>query len=267
MRAAGLITALCLASSLSAQRGWWRRAPRYAPDDRREEAFAFCRLEYERVRYEAGGQGWRTDYPLAEINLMTRLAELTSVGIGRDTTGEPVYWVVHATDTALFNCPFLMASDVGTMGLRPDEAGALRTYLLKGGFLWVDDFWGTAAWRHWEEEIAKVLPPSDYPIADVAPGDPLFSALYSISAVPQITSIQFWRRWGGTTTSERGSDSAVPHLRAIRDSAGRIMVVMTHNTDIADAWEREGEDEAFFFEFAHDGYAVGFNVVLHAMSH
>jgi hypothetical protein len=85
--------------------------------------------------------------------------------------------------------------------------------------------------------------------------------------VPQITSLQNWRRSGGTSTSERGYDSAIPHLRAIRDSRGRIMVVMSHNTDIADAWEREGEDEEFFSRFSVDGYAVGINVVLYSMSH
>ena len=97
--------------------------------------------------------------------------------------------------------------------------------------------------------------------------DALFRSLYNVARIPQITSIQFWRRVGGSTTSERGDDSREPHLRAIRDGDGRIMVVMTHNTDIADAWEREAEDRAFFDRFSPDGYAVGINVLLHAMSH
>lgn len=72
---------------------------------------------------------------------------------------------------------------------------------------------------------------------------------------------------GGRTTSERGADSQDVHFRTIRDKGGRMMVVMTHNTDIADAWEREGEDPAFFYRFSPDGYALGVNVVLHAMTH
>ena len=88
-----------------------------------------------------------------------------------------------------------------------------------------------------------------------------------VPEVPQITSIQFWRQSGGSTTSERGSESAEPHLRAIRDPNGRIMVLMTHNTDIADAWEREGEEYEFFYRFAQVGYALGINVLLHAMTH
>jgi len=84
--------------------------------------------------------------------------------------------------------------------------------------------------------------------------------------VPQVPSIQHWRRSGGGT-SERGSDSAVPHLRAIRDAQGRIVVLMSHNTDIADGWEREGEDEEFFFEFSPKAYALGINIILYALTH
>jgi hypothetical protein len=267
LRMAGaLALGIVAATALSAQ-DWWRGPePRFAPERKPDRAFSFCRLYYDRVRREAGGQGWRTDYPQADINLMIRLADLTKVGISRDSFDVPNHYVVRLTDRALYNCPFVMAADVGTMGLSPEEAEGLRTWLLKGGFLWVDDFWGEAAWEHWTREIAQVLPPDDYPIHDLPLDDAIFSTLYHVERVPQITSIQFWRRYGGTTTSER-YDSDVPHARAIRDAAGRIMVLMTHNTDIADAWEREGEDEAFFFQFAHDGYAVGINVVLHAMTH
>jgi hypothetical protein len=264
----GALAVVALVSSVAAQDRWqWRvREPRLPPPTPTDRAFTFCRVMYDRVRREPGGQGWWTDYPQADINLMARLADLTKVGISRDQNGEPNHYTVPLTDPALFTCPFVMAADVGTMGLSPEEAAWLRTYLLKGGFLWVDDFWGEAAWEHWSREIAKVLPPDEYPIRDIPLEDPIFSALYNVERVPQITSIQFWRTWGGTTTSER-YDSEVPHARAIRDAAGRILILMTHNTDIADAWEREGEDEAFFFQFAHDGYAVGINVVLHAMTH
>jgi len=84
--------------------------------------------------------------------------------------------------------------------------------------------------------------------------------------VPQIPSIQFWRRSGGAT-SERGAESAEPHLRAIRDEHGRILVLMSHNTDIADGWEREGEDDAFFFAFSGDAYALGINIAMWALTH
>jgi hypothetical protein len=244
-----------------------RFAPRFAPPSMPDGNFTFCRAMYERVRNEPMGMGWVTDYPYAEINLMTRLSELTRTAISRDERGQPNHWVVRLTDPALFNCPFLMASDAGTIGLSPEERESLRRYLLKGGFLWVDDFWGTAAWEHWSAEIARVLPPSDYPILEVPCDDPVLRTQLTVDQVPQITNIQFWRSVGGTTTSERGSDSLEAHFRVIRDKQGRIMVVMTHNTDIADSWEREGEDPAFFRQFSPAGYAFGINVLLHAMTH
>ena len=240
-----------------------RLAPPHMPDG----GFVICRLAYRSVRSEPMGIGWQTDYPFAEINLTTRLSELTRTRVSLDGTGRPNHFVVRLTDEALFNCPLMLASDVGTLGFRPEELDRLRAYLLKGGFLWVDDFWGSLAWRQWAGEIARVLPPSEYPIVDVPPGDPMLRSMFEVKEVPQITNIQFWRGVGGHTTSERGTDSDEVHLRAIRDGRGRIMVLMTHNTDVADSWEREGEDPAFFYQFSPNGYALGINVLVHAMTH
>jgi len=244
-----------------------RVPPRFRPADHVDRAFSFCRLMYESVRSEPAGSGWRTDYPYADINFMIRASELTKAHVSINRKGDPNHWVVRLTDDALFDCPFVMTSDVGTIGLAADEVARLREYLLKGGFLWVDDFWGTAAWEQWTQEIAKVLPPSEYPIIDAPLDHVLFKTLFNVEKVPQITNIGFWRRTRGRETSERGDDSREAHFRAIRDSHGRIMVVMTHNTDVADSWEREGEDAAFFYQFSPNGYALGINVLLYAMTH
>ena len=95
---------------------------------------------------------------------------------------------------------------------------------------------------------------------------PIFYGLSAAVEVPQIPSIQHCRRSGGTT-SERGYLSADVHFRAVADEAGRLMIVMFYNTDIADGWEREGEDVEFFHRSSIDAYAVGFDVLLYAMSH
>jgi hypothetical protein len=271
LRRLAVATALVGGLSAFAHAQWGVRegsfAPRFAPPAMPDGGLTFCRLMYARVRSEPLGMGWMTDYPYAEINLLTRLSELTKTAISRDERREPNHWVVRLTDDALFNCPITLASDVGTMGLTPPERERLRLYLLKGGFLWVDDFWGTEAWEHWSSEVAAVLPPAEYPIQEVPCDDPVFRTQLTLDHVPQITSIQFWRGVGGTTTSERGTDSQDAHLRVIRDSHGRIMVLMTHNTDVADSWEREGEDPAFFRQFSPSGYALGINVVLHTLTH
>jgi hypothetical protein len=242
-------------------------APRFAPEHMPDSSFVVCRLAYRSVRIEAMGIGWMTDYPYAEVNLTTRLSELTKTRVSRDGEGHPNFFVVRATDPALFNCPMLVASDVGTLGFREEEIEPLRNYFLKGGFLWVDDFWGQLAWHQWSTEIGKVLPADQYPILDVPSDDPMLRSQFELLKVPQITNIQFWRSVGGRTTSERGAETADAHLRAIRDSHGRIMVVMTHNTDVADSWEREGEDPAFFYQFSPNGYALGIDVLLHVMTH
>ncbi len=229
-------------------------------------AFTFCRVAYRQVRREPMGQGWRTDYPDADRNLMLRLSQLTTTPIRTTRQGRPDHIIVQLTDDEIFQCPFVFMSDVGTMALDSEEAERLRKYLLRGGFLWVDDFWGEYAWDRWVEEITKALPPGEYPIEDLPAGHMIFNALYNVYDVPQVPSIQYWRRSGGGT-SERGSGSAVPHLRSIRDQNGRIIVLMSHNTDIADGWEREGEDEAFFFQFSPKAYALGINIILYALTH
>jgi hypothetical protein len=240
-------------------RGGVRMAPPVMPDD----DFAVCRIMYESVRSEPEGAGWRTDYPLGESNLMIRFAELTRTRISTDAGKQPNHWVVRLTDDTLFNCPYTVASDVGTMGLSDREAAKLREYLLKGGFLWVDDFWGTTAWQHWSAVLSEVLP--GRPIEDVPLTDPIFSSQFVVKKVPQVPRYPFWAATGGT--SERGADSAEVHFRAVRDDAGRIVVLMSHNTDIADSWEREGEEPEYFRQFSIDGYALGVNVLLHALTH
>ena len=128
------------------------------------------------------------------------------------------------------------------------------------------DFWGGWEWDQWASQIAKVLPASEYPIVDLPLEHELFRTMFNIWEIPQIANIRFWLNSGGQT-SERGADSATPHFRVIFDRHGRVMVAMTHNTDIQDAWEREGEDAGYFESFAPDGYSLGINVLVYAMTH
>ena len=237
------------------------------PQDLPDRNLAGCHILYTSVRREAMGAGWHTDYPWAQRHLLLRLSELTKTRVSWLSHDVPHVWLVRLTDDALFNCPFLMASDVGTIGLSREEAVRLRMYLEKGGFLWVDDFWGEAAWNQWTRELAKAMPPDQYPIEEVPLSDPLFHTMLEVKKIPQVTNIRFWRSTGGRTTSERGAETATPHLRAIRDKHRNIIAVMTFNTDVSDSWEREGEDLEFFYQFSPYGYALGIDVLLYAMTH
>jgi hypothetical protein len=227
--------------------------------------FNFCRLMYTSVVREEGGMGWGTDYPGADQNLSIRLSELTKTAVSRGADGEPNHVVVRATDPLLFQCPWVQMSDAGTAGFTDEEIARLREYLLKGGFLWADDFWGDEALEHLSAELSKILPTDDYPVRDIPLTHAMYRTMFQVVKLPQIPSIRIWRPY--RVTSERGAATEVVHFRGIADAKGRLMVLMTHNTDIADAWEREGEDRDYFVHFSPDGYAVGINVLLYAMAH
>jgi Domain of unknown function (DUF4159) len=226
--------------------------------------FHYCRAVY-RPNPRGDGGSWLTDYPLADIDLSIRLAELTKIDVSFEGPGAPRHLIVRLTDEELFQCPVIIMQEVGRLLFTREDAERLRTYLLKGGFLWVDDFWGSYAWTVWESEIKKVFPDADYPIFDVPRSHPLFHTMFDLDGVPQIPGIGTWL--GSGTTSERGADSAQVHARAIADRNGRVMVFMTHNTDVSDSWEREGEDPQYFYKFSIDGYRVAVNVLIYAMTH
>jgi hypothetical protein len=267
-----LLAALAAAGVATAQRrrgfggggGYYRNVKMMTPEDY-NGAFLFCRIIF-RTTPDGDGGNWGVDYPRADINLTFRLSELTKTPVTRDEHDGYNHVVIRLTDPGLYKCPFIMMTEVGNTYLDEQEAAALRDYALKGGFLWADDFWGDYAFQIWAREIGKAFPPERYPITELPIEHPLFHLLYDIKHKVQIPSINFWGGTGGQT-SERGSLSAEPHVRAILDDDGRIMVLMTHNTDFGDAFEREGDDHEYFLKFAPDGYAFGVNAILYSMTH
>jgi hypothetical protein len=228
-------------------------------------AFHFCRAWF-RSDFRGDGGNWSVDYPKADVNLSIRLGELTKIPISHDGEGYPNHLIVRLTDDELYECPFIMMTEVGSALFDDKEAARLRDYLLKGGFLWVDDFWGSYAWDFWVGQFRKVMPAAEYPIIDLPPDHPMFHTQFEVAKVPQIPNIGFFISSGGGT-SERGADSAVAHARAVLDKNGRVMVLMTHNTDLGDSWEREGDDPRYFYAVGPNGYAFGINVVLYALTH
>jgi len=265
VRLAGTLAVLLAASASAAQFGGGRRQfARDVPPGSYTGSFLFCRISFRNQPAGDGG-GWNVDWPRADLNLSFRLSELTKTPISRDPAGEIRHIIIRLTDPELYRCPFIMMTEPGGAYFDAEEAAALRDYLQKGGFMWADDFWGERAWAIWSGEIAKALPPGQYPIRDLPLEHELFHSLYDIKEVPQIPSIGFWVGTGGAT-SER-LDSRVVHVRAILDDHDRVMVLMTHNTDFGDAFERETDDRAYFLEFAAHGYAFGVNALLYAMTH
>jgi hypothetical protein len=111
-----------------------------------------------------------------------------------------------------------------------------------------------------------VLPPGEYPIIDIPISHPIMHSVYDVKDFLQVSSINFWYRSNGQV-SERGRDSAEVHYRGVEDSRGRLIVLMTHNTDVSDTWEREGDNEEYFGLFSPRGYAIGVNTIVYALTH
>src|SRR5262249_42896891 len=154
--------------------------------------FQFCRIVFRRAVNGDGGD-WSVDYPRADENLSIRLSELTKTTVGFNADSMPKHLLITLGDpSALSHCGFIMMTEVGSMYLEDREAATLRDYLLRGGFLWADDFWGERAWSIFENQIHQVLPRAEYPIVDLSLDHPIFHSQMSVARFPQIPSINFW---------------------------------------------------------------------------
>ena len=223
----------------------------------RSRAFYFSRAMYgNRGRGERGdfGGSWRVDYPKADRQFLTVLQRLTNLD------AYPSEHVVRLDDPELRRFPFLYAVEVGYMSLSDPEIRGLRDYLLAGGFLVVDDFWGTYEWENFEQQMRRVFP--EYPIQDLPLDHPIFSAFYDIKEIVQVPNVQ--NGISGVRTWER--DGYVPVTRGITDDQGRLMVVINWNTDLGDAWEW-AENAQYPLKFSTYAFQIGVNAIVYAMSH
>jgi hypothetical protein len=267
------LIALLVVASLSAiglaQRGSWFRGeirpemvdrngvPVWNNDEEfKEDVFTFARVRYSSYGYGRRGGNWATDYPDSDLNFSFRLHELTSIET------DPYGKILDLTDPAIFDYPFLYLIEPGRMALDEAEVRALRRYCYNGGFLMVDDFWGEEEWFGFYENIKRVFPdrePQELPLEHE-----IFHNVYDLKQKPQVPSIHAW--YSGRT-AER-PDATEPHYRAIHDDKGRMMVIICHNTDLGDGWEREGMDAGYFKEMSEKwSYPLGINILTYAMTH
>lgn len=232
------------------------------PSDR----FTFCTVEYTSERGSGPDSGWSSDFPHSGHDFMLALEKLTRIEIVRDERNAPKQVIMKLTDDALSDYHHIFMSDPGSAQFTEEEVRGLRAYLLSGGFLHVDDFWGDEQWKHWADEIGRVLPPGEYPITDIPLDHPLFSIVFRMNTMPQIPGHDYWN--AHRSTSELGEESEMPHLRGIHDKNGRLLVVMSHNTDLADGWKRPGDNPEYFMEFSpRKAIPMGINIVAYAMTH
>lgn len=209
----------------------------------------FARLVYQGGRYRSR---YRTDYPEAEVHLRQGLSRLTRI-----ETGEAL--MLRPDIDALMDHPWLYAVEVGSWYLDDREAAALREYLLRGGFLLVDDFWGDSEWFGFEDSMRRVFP--DRPIVELDESDTLMNMIYDLDTTIQIPGNTYYR--SGVTWQNGGT---VPHWRGIYDDQDRLMVAINFNMDLGDAWEHA--DDPYYPEaFTGLAYRFAVNYVIYSMTH
>ena len=234
----------------------WEVDPHFKTD-----LFTFVRVKY---RSYGGRGGWLTDWPDSDLNFPWRLQQLTSLKV------DPKPKVVELTDDALFDYPWIYMLEPGALSFSDEEVAALRRYLMNGGFLMVDDFWGADEWDNFYQEIKRVFP--DREMVELPLEHPIFHCVYDLKEKPQVPSINaaLYNRGGRYPNTDRPGDpdSREVHYRAFFDDKGRMVCIICHNTDLGDGWEREGEDEWYFHEFGEKrSYPMGINIVFWAMTH
>ncbi len=229
------------------------------------DVFTFARIKY--TSHDHGGYGWSPrrgrwaiDYPDAELNLAYRLQQMTSLKVNPDSA------VVSLAEDDLAGYPFLYMVEPGRLVFSEPEVEALRAYLLNGGFLMVDDFWGEDEWENFAHEIGRVFP--DREIVDLPLEHPVFHIVFDLKEKPQVPSLGHALRYQGTGITWEREDAKQVNYRAIFDDKGRMMAMICHNTDLGDGWEQEGDSEWYFREFAEKkAYPMAINIIFYALTH
>ena len=218
--------------------------------------FHFTRMYYSDGGYRRGWRGdrsWRTDFPEAEYHFSMGVSRLTRV----DLDGQ--YRQMRLMDDSLFDYPWLYAVEVGRWYLDDTEAARLREYLLRGGFLMVDDFHGTRQWASFWDSMQRVFPDRQW--VEITEEDPVMHVLYDLNERIQIPGI--YALLQGRTYEQ---DGYVPHWRGIYDDDGRLMVAINFNMDLGDAWEH-ADDPRYPEPMTALAYRFAVNYVVYAMTH
>ena len=208
-----------------------------------------------RTFFPPQGWGWATDYPGADCKFMGGIHRLTGMRV------DPNPNVIGIMDHDLFKFPYVYAVEVGQMYLSDEEAARLREYLLRGGFLHVDDFWGLRQKAIFEAQIRKVFP--DRPIEVLPLTHAIFHTFFDIDTVMQIPG-QGNGCYGGPTWEQ--PDDIEPRIYGIKDDDGRVMVAITYNSDLGDAWEYM-DLPCYPEKYSGQAYRIGLNFMIYAMTH
>lgn len=226
------------------------------PNAYEKTEWAFARLQYPSGRFAGywGYRGsWPTDYPKADRQFVQGVRRFTRIHVRSSEQ------VVDLDTDEIYNWPWIYAVEVGHWNLTDAECARLREYLLRGGFLMVDDFHGTYEWEVFMQSMARVFP--DRPVVEIDDKDAIFHVLYDLDERVQVPGIQYW--YTGRIFEK---DGVTPHWRAIYDDKNRIMVAICFNQDNGDAWEW-ADSPRYPEKYASQAYRMGINYIIYAMTH
>jgi hypothetical protein len=215
----------------------------------------FGRFMYGRgwADWREGGTSWTQDYPRADRHFAGALRRLSRVH------ARSVEQPVNLDDgDDVFNYPWMNAGEMGDWRLTGQQATALREYLLRGGFLMLDDFWNNDEWNRFMESMSRVFP--DRPVVEIDDADAIFHTVYDLDDRYQILG-----QWALRGRNPR-ADGTSAHWRGIFDDHGRVMVAMSFNSDIGDSWEW-ADDERYPEKYSALGIRIGVNYVIYSMTH
>jgi hypothetical protein len=207
--------------------------------------------------WREGGTSWTQDYPRADRHFATALRRLTRLD------ARSVEQPVNLDDgDDVYNWPWLAAGEMGDWLLTPEQAAKLRDYLLRGGFLYLDDFWGPAEWASFEESMKAVFP--DRPIIEIDDADAIFHSVFNLDDRYQI--LGQWALGGRGGMYNQRVAGTVAQWKGIRDDNNRLMVAMSFNSDVGDSWEF-ADDPRYPDKYSELGIRIGVNYVMYSLTH
>jgi hypothetical protein len=220
--------------------------------------FTFVRTIYASpFRGRGWGWGsWATDFPEADFHFIAGIRYWSGTNLNISSKPEQL----GILDDRLFSYPLIYFVEPGYMDLTDEEAARLAEYSARGGFLFLDDFWGEYEWDNVREQLRRIFPGRQ--IEDLPLSHPVFHSYFDIEEVVQVPGIGAWLRRG--ITHEKGG--VVPHYMGIQDDKDRLLAFVARNCDLGDAWEWI-DDSRYPMKYGLAAYRVGVNVIMYAMSH
>jgi hypothetical protein len=232
------------------------------PTGRTTPEYYFTRLIYPSGDFFSGfgrgGGSWAVDYPEADYKFMWGVERMTNISV------YPNENAVSIADQKLFDFPYLYIVEPGRgggMNLNPQQVRQLREYLDRGGFLHIDDFWGLYQFLNFQREMRKLFP--DRPLEELSLTHEIFHTFFDVDKVMQIPGIG--SACNGGPTWQDPSDTK-PRIFGISDEDGRLMVVVTYNSDLGDAWEHM-DNPCYPELYSGQAYRMGINFIIYSMSH